>query len=167
MRMIFLGIAMLVLVSCQRSYYEIKGPLTQTETGIENEIIVPEAVALLVRPILDAHSEYITARRAGERTSERIMSELLYSLTENESSDADEALVVLTCFYIGESQEDSDEVISRGTKMLVYLGKYKNKSPIILGMDYPDLIRRRNNYGFEGTIMAIKQGRRGTWDGDG
>ena len=155
MRPVFLLAAMVVLVSCQKAYCETSENIMSPEVEIENGLIVPESVALLVRPILDAQYrgyEY-----------ERTVGDFLYSLTKNESAAADEALVVLTFFYIGESQEETDAIISRGTKMLSYLEKYRNKNPIIPDRNYPNSMRH-DNHGFEGIIPAIKQGMRGTWD---
>jgi len=160
MRRIFLLITIVIMISCQESYSETKESKISQEIDIENGLIVPESVALFVRPILD---EQYKRLYSGEYKYEINMRNLLYSLIKNESKIADEALVVLTCFYIGESQEDSNEVISRGTRMLVYLEKYRNSNPIIPDRDYPNSMRR-NNYGFEGKVQAIKQGLRGTWD---
>jgi len=163
MRHSILFILMSVSIFPQRSYCEINENTLSQETNIENGVIIPESVALLIRPILDGHYKFSTGEY-NYRTLENNVSNLLYSLIKNESAVADEALVVLTCFYIGESQEDSSEVISRGTRMLTYLGKYKNKYPIIPDSNYPNSMRRNNNYNFEVMIMAIKQGLRGNWD---
>jgi len=162
MRHSILFILMSVSIIPQRSYCEINENTMSQETNIENGVIVPESVALLIRPILDAHYNFSTGEYS-YRTLENNVSNLLYSLIKNESAVADEALVVLTCFYIGESQEESDEIISRGTRMLKYLEKYRNKNPIIPNRNYPNSMRR-NNYGFEGITTAIKQGLRGSWD---
>lgn len=158
--MIFLLITIAVLISCQKSFCETKERPVLLETEVDNEILVSESVALLIRPILDEQYKRLFT---GEYEYERNMSNLLYSLIENESAAADEALVALSFFYIGESQEDSNAIISRGTRMLIYLEKYRNKNPIIPDRNYPNSMRR-NNYGLEGRVQAIKQGLRGTWD---
>jgi hypothetical protein len=71
------------------------------------------------------------------------------------------------CFYIGESQEETDAVIRRGPEMLVYLRKYQYRDPEIPNCRYPDSIRKSTSIketDFEGAINAIRHGRRGTWD---
>ena len=49
-----------------------------------------------------------------------------YPLTQKKGRFSDEALVVLMCFDImGESQEETDEVIARDRKMPPYVEKYR------------------------------------------
>ena len=153
MRLIILLFTMIIFIFCQRSYCESEESVTSLEVNIENGIIIHESVALIIRPILDGHYKY-SIGEYNYHTLENKVNYLLYSLIENENADTDEALVVLTCFYIGESQEERDEIISRGTRMLTYLEKYRNKKPIIPDRNYPDYMRR-DNYGFEGITIAI------------
>jgi len=62
-----------------------------------------------------------------------------YPLTQKKGRFSDEALVVLMCFDImGESQEETDEVIARDRKMPPYVEKYRKGDPKIAGRAYPD-----------------------------
>jgi hypothetical protein len=95
---------------------------------------------------------------------------MLQGLVERKGPDADEALVVLMCFYVGESQEDEDAVISRGRRMLSYLNKYRRAIPSIPDRPYPDSMLKdasSKEDSFQGAVTAIKRGWRGTWDNPG
>src|SRR5216684_6646206 len=80
-------------------------------------VVVPAQVAALLRPILDE-------KQKGAQHDESRLSKLLYGLTQKQGHAADEALVVLMCFEVGESQEETDAVIGRGKRMLLLLNKY-------------------------------------------
>jgi hypothetical protein len=126
-------------------------------------VMVPERVAVLLRPVLDA-----LQRSREEGQSDQTRNELFYALTKERGHFADEALVVLMCFDVmGESQEDTDAVIARGRKMLPYITKYRNRDPKIPQRAYPTSMMKntfRKGDDFQGAIKAIKHGWRGTWD---
>jgi hypothetical protein len=95
------------------------------------------------------------------------MGKLLYDLTKNSTKVADEALVVLMCFHIGESQEEEDAVISRGKRMLPLLRKYQHVVPVVPERDYPKSMLNSHDIKREkvvGATQAIHKGLRGTWD---
>jgi hypothetical protein len=127
-------------------------------------VVVPERVAILVRPVLD---ELQHSRIEGEN-DRHLVDARFYALAKKQGASADEALVVLMCFDVmGESQEDSDAVIARGRKMLPYLRKYCCGEPKITGRAYPDSLLKssaRKQDDFQGAMKAIEQGWRGSWD---
>jgi hypothetical protein len=123
-------------------------------------IVVPVQAAELVRPILDEMQK-------GAVHDERRLSNLLYGLTQKRGRAADEALVVLMCFYVGESQEEADAVIARGKKMLPLLDKYQGRNPKVPGRTYPDSMLRGTSSkddAFEGAARAIRKGWHSTAD---
>ncbi len=130
------------------------------EIQMQKPIVVPEPAGALLRPILDE------VQKGGQR-DERRLNDLLYGLTQKNGHGADEALVVLMCFYVGESQEEVDAVIGRGTKMLPLLNKYRDRNPNIPGRSYPESmfkgISSKDN-SFKGAIRAIHNGWHSTAD---
>ena len=101
-------------------------------------VTVPEASAKLVKPILDlqqrwlecsGHHKVSGCEIGSQNERQSRMSKLLYDLARSKARPADEALVVLMCFNIGESQEEEDAVISRGKRMLPLLRKYQFSLP--------------------------------------
>ena len=158
---ICLLVIMLTFVQVKLS--TIKAYTTLSYMQIKNEIIVPKPVALLVQPILDEKFKYLSNK---EHYSSRL-GNLIYSLTKNKKDAADEALVVLMCYKLGESQEDMSEVIARGKKMIVYLKKYQKMNPVISNRNYPNSMLKNDQSkadDFDGAIDAINKGLRGTWD---
>lgn len=122
--------------------------------------VVSEQVAILVRPILDEKQE-------GTNRDESRLSNLLYELTQKKDRAADEALVVLMCFDIGESQEEADAVIARGKRMLPYLKKYRDRNPKVPHRTYGNSILKGGAAKadtFDGAIKAINHGWQGTGD---
>jgi hypothetical protein len=127
----------------------------------KDSVVVPAPAAALVRPILD--------EEAGPH-DERHPSDRLYDLTQKKGPAADEALVVLMCFDVGESQEEVDAVIARGKKMLPILKKYQNKDPRIPGRSYPRTLYRgvlSKDDAFQGAVKAIHHGWHSTADNPG
>ena len=135
-------------------------------------VSVPETVATLVRPMLDLLQESVAEcgergkpsncrdgeRYVHERERMRKFEDALRRLTKERGRSADEALVVLMCYNIGESQEETDAVIRRGRRMLLYLNKYRDQIPIIPSRQYPDSmlhnpVNKIEN--FEGATKAI------------
>ncbi len=124
---------------------------------------VLESIAVLVRPVLDEQVQILS----GKGGDQRKLSGLIYDLTKKQGSITDEALVVLMCFYVGESQEETDAVIARGKKMLPLLKKYQDKNPSITGRTYPDSMLKGSSSKadtFEGAIKAINHGWHSTAD---
>lgn len=134
-------------------------PVSQSDDGVQS-VVVPAPVAALLRPILDE-------KQKGAQHDESRLSNLLYRLTQQKGRVADEALVVLMCFDVGESQEETDAVIGRGRRMLMYLKKYQDRSPKISGRTYPSSMFRDSSGkadAFEGAVKAIKRGWHSTAD---
>lgn len=148
-----------ILVTFVLSFSVIVGAQSQSQ----KTIAVPEKVAVLLRPILDELQQY--RYEGGDRHK---VDRRYYALTKRTGRFADEALVVLMCFDVmGESQEETDEVIARGRRMLAYVEKYRSSDPKIAGRAYPGSLLKglsRKEDDFQGVIEAIKHGWRGTWD---
>jgi hypothetical protein len=128
--------------------------------GRTQSVDVPAQAAALVSPILDEIQK-------GTEHDESRLGDLLYGLTQKKGRAADEALVVLMCFYVGESQEETDAVIGRGKRMLPLLKKYQHKNPKIGGRTYPDSMLKGisgKDDAFGGAIKAINHGWRSTAD---
>ena len=143
---------------------------------------VPENVAALIRPMLDLRQESVAeCGEVGkpsrcidgefythEMERQRKFGEALHKLTEKRGSSADEALVVLICFYVGESEEEADAVIRRGRRMLLYLKKYEDRVPAIPNREYPSSMLHNSDdkieY-FKDVIKAIHKGRSSTAGG--
>jgi hypothetical protein len=149
------------------------------EAGHQPSTTLPEQVAALVRPILDLRQQSITecgepgesTRKAclygagyeHERERWQKVAEGIANVSSRKTTATDEALVVLMCYYVGESGEHIDEVINRGRQMLPYLRKYEARTPMIPGRRYseslltsPDV--KKND--FTGAIDAINHGRK-------
>jgi len=123
-------------------------------------VIVPVQAAVLLRPILDEVQK-------GTEHDESRLSNLLYGLTQKKGHAADEALVVLMCFYVGESQEEEDALIARGSRLLPLLQKYEARNPKVPGRTYPDsMLKGISGKGdsFKGAVKAIKHGWHSTAD---
>ena len=126
----------------------------------DQRMFVSVPVAVLVRPILDEIQK-------SSQHDQSHLSNLLYALTEKKGRAADEALVVLMCFDVGESQEETDAVIARGKRMLPLLKKYQARNPKIPGRLYPDSMLKGASIKadtFEGAVKAIKHGWHSTGD---
>jgi len=141
-------IGMLVVLAGARQVSESPGA---------HSVVVPSRVVALLRPIL----------REKQGGDERRLNKLLYTLTQTKGRAADEALVVLMCFDLGESQEETDAVIARGRRMLPLLEKYKNGNPRIPAESYPvSMLKGASTKAdaFEGAVKAINHGWRSTAD---
>ena len=149
------------------------------EVGQQPSTTVPQKVAALVRPILDQRQQSImqcgepgeSTRKAclygtgyeHERERWRNVAEGIANLTSRKTTATDEALVVLMCFYVGESGEHIDEVINRGRQMLPYLRKYEVRTPVIPGRRYSESLLTRPDVkkdDFTGAIDAINHRRK-------
>ena len=128
-----------------------------------DNVVVPTEVAAILRPVLDALQRY----RAEGSHDESQLDTLFVALSKKKGRLADEALVVLMCFDMGESQEETDAVIARGKKMLPLIEKYREKNPRLPLHANPEprlkgLSRKADD--FEGAVKAINLGWKGTWD---
>jgi hypothetical protein len=105
-----------------------------------------------------------------EMERQRKFGESLSELTKKRGGSADEGLVVLMCFYLGESKEEADEVVRRGRRMLPYLKKYGDRVPAIPNRGYPSSMLHnpedKTEY-FKGVIRAIHKGWSGFADPEG
>jgi hypothetical protein len=89
---------------------------------------------------------------------------LVARLQSNETRPADEALVVLLQYYVGESESFDlmADIAKRGKRELPYLLKYRDLVPRIPGRNYPNSIltdRDFRKHEFDETIGAIKRGK--------
>lgn len=159
-KLLFLSCCLSALLSVATET-QVSAPKETSESpGKARSLTVPAQVAALLRPILDE-------KQKGAQHDERRLSNLLYDLTRKQSHSADEALVVLMCFDVGESQEETDAVIARGKKMLRLLKKYQDSTPRIPGRTYPhSMLKGTSNKAdtFEGVVKAINQGWNSTAD---
>jgi hypothetical protein len=154
------------------------GGLAQARDS-RSEVVVPEQVAALVRPILDLRAESVaecgepgtpTAPKCltgegYERNQDRSrkVAEGVARLIAQRGKAADEALVVLMCYYTGESGDDEDGVINRGHRELPYLIKYRGRTPVIPQRGYLSsmlLSRDVKKDSFRTAINAIEKGER-------
>jgi len=143
------------------------------QKGSTNPVTVPEQVAALVRPILDLRQQSVTdCGQAGEPTRKTCLSEReqkrwwnvgrgIASLASQKTAAADEALVVLMCYYTGESGDNEDAVINRGRRELPYLHKYWKSDPAIPQRQYSDSMRlshEAKDESFQIAVSAIGKG---------
>jgi len=147
------------------------------QTDGKQTVTVPEQVAALLRPILDLRQQSVTecgqpgkANRntcgsgiGHEREQKRWwkVGEGIAHLDSQKTPAADEALVVLMCYYTGESGDDEDAVINRGRRELPYLFKYRESDPVIPERKYSDSIRldhEAKDESFQIAISAIRKG---------
>jgi hypothetical protein len=118
---------------------------------------------MLLRPVLDELQRY----RSQSGYSEHELGELFHALTETKGRFADEALVVLMCFDMGESQEEADAVIARGRRMLPYIKKFQDNTPKIPERSYDDSMLKSpysKDIAFQGAVKAINHGWHSTAD---
>jgi hypothetical protein len=153
------------------------------DSDAKQKIVVPERVAALVRPILDLRQASVAeCGEPGEATRQACLTGTGYkheqerwrkvaqevgnlishkTATADEATTADEALVVLMCYYTGESGDNEDGVINRGRRELPYLLKYRQSDPVIPQRTYPGSMRLApdaKEESFQIAINAIKKG---------
>ena len=147
------GIFVLALVVCP------------TVARAKQSIIVSKEARDLLIPILDAFSKAQEKQPVDETENSPFWrgSVLLGALFRNRSSGADEALIVLFDYYLGEANGADllHQVTLRGRKILPYLQRLRRRRPRIPGRNYPrsmllsDSIRAEF---FGNAISAIRQG---------
>jgi hypothetical protein len=109
----------------------------------QQQVVVPELVAAIVRPILDLREESIAdCGEPGMPTEPKCLTgdgydreqtrwwkvaEGVGAVIAQKGATADEAFVVLMCYYTGEYGDDIDAVINRGRRMLPYLQQYRKR----------------------------------------
>jgi|SRR5271165_2057913 len=138
-------------------------PQTSAANNNSRTVAVPVQVAALLRPVLGELQNY----RSESGHDEHQLDERFRVLTEKKGRVADEALVVLMCFDMGESQEEADAVIARGRRMLPFLKKYQDRNPQFPGRNYPDsMLKSASSKAdtFEGAVRAINHGWHSTAD---
>jgi hypothetical protein len=121
-----------------------------------SNVAVPERSAALIRPILDLRQQSIAecgelgsnsncaSGAAYERQQDRDEKiwELVVALTQRSGPQADEALVVLTCFNLDVAHETSDAIVDRGRRMLPLIDKYHRHRPVVPNRNYPGVMLR-------------------------
>lgn len=106
---------------------------TLRAVGTHGGVVVPASVVKLVRPILDEKQRLAS----GEVHDENQLNHPLSRITKEHSSDADEALVVLMWFDLGNSLKGEDPVIARGRSMPPLSAEVRGPSPCDSGADLP------------------------------
>jgi hypothetical protein len=106
---------------------------------------VPPPAAKLVIPILNAlEKAQHEPRPIREEKGSPLWTAgtLTGNLIQNKSHASDEALVVLLYYYLGEAngEDQTEEILARGKKMLPYLKKYESHSPRIPGKRYDEIL---------------------------
>jgi hypothetical protein len=128
-------------------------------------VTVPPAVSKLLIPVLDAYEKARTdnsprSEQEGGTLWKAVI--LAARVMDNKTPAADEALVVLEYFYIGEGAggDNNIEIVDRGKRMLPYLKKYQARFPRIPGRDYKELLlpRETSQLWFREIIAAIERG---------
>ena len=104
-------------------------------------VVVPPRVTKLILPILDAMQQAFDGPHPlNEQEGSPLWNAgvMMGKLFDNKSPASDEALVVLLYYYLGESngEDQFQEIICRGNRMLPYLRKYQLLSPEILQRHY-------------------------------
>jgi len=155
----------------------VQTPVIRAQTQHTTDQVLPKGSADLLVPILDLRYESIrecgigkefrcTSGPAGDRDTARWkkVEELVAGLIKNKSSSADEAVVVLLQYYVGESEGPDliTNVTTRGRRVLPYLLKYRDNIPSIPGRSYPasmltDQDIRQEE--FDEAIRAVKSGK--------
>jgi hypothetical protein len=139
---------------------------TVAQATSDRRVMVPPSVARRVTPILDAVEE---ARNGPQPMNEEKgsplwrASELVGKLFGDRSPTSDEALVALLYYYLGEAngEDQLQEIICRGKRMLPFLREYRSISPEIPQRHYSEKIRlapETVNGMFEEATDEIKKG---------
>jgi len=159
---------LLVLTLLGASFAQVPVPRGSASSAKQtpHKVLVPERVANLVRPLLDLRrksqqQQEMDCVADADPTKcvdpgEKNFWELFSKLDARRDATSDEALVVLMCFYIGESQEETDAVIGRGRRMLKYLEKYRAATPVIRGRAYPTSMLKERSIKTDDSAGAVK-----------
>jgi hypothetical protein len=128
------------------------------------EIVPPKEVQVLLKPILDLRAKAESSQGEQQQSAFVQSDKLIGNLFRKKSRAADEALVVLMNFYVGESLQTDlvHQVTTRGKRMLPLLLKYEHAPVALPGVNYPksllvaDDVRKK---GFDDAIEAVKTGK--------
>lgn len=141
---------------------------------------VPDAVSRLVIPILDAQLEAMRERDAQRQESMKQQAQgksveqfppqpmlkrrdaLLTGIVRKRGTYADEALVVLLDYSLGEGEDVlvESEVTERGKRMLKYLSKYRSQRPLLPNRQFPEgMIRDGRQARWSRIIDYVRAGR--------
>jgi hypothetical protein len=101
----------------------------------------PSTAADLAANVLDIASEALLKDDGGPRWDE--LDRRLDALFANNTKEADEAVVILVSFYLGEHEcEEVDEnLVSRGPRMIPLLERYRHEEPSSLLHEYPRRVK--------------------------
>jgi hypothetical protein len=115
---------------------------TSVRTGHLGQFAGPNAEKLLV-PILDAHYAAQTGSPDSAARNLEVSNSLLDQLLQDRSTAADEALVILLGFSLGEGNDHEVErnLTMRGTRILSLLRRYRYKPVVFAGKEYLDSLR--------------------------
>jgi len=128
------------------------------------EIVPPKEAQALLKPILDLRAKAESAQGEQQQSAFEQSEKLIGSLFHKKSRAANEALVVLMNFYVGESLQPDlvHQVTVRGKQMLPLLLKYRKASVAFSGFKYPpsllvaDDVRKKS---FDDAIEAVRTGK--------
>jgi hypothetical protein len=133
-------------------------------TSAPATVVPPSDVRKSVTPILDlcARTEKTQADDHDEQVFE--YGRMVGALFQTKTKSADEALVVLMDFYIGESLGDDllHQVTKRGKRMLPLLMKYRTARIVFPEREYPSSllvspeVKRENS---DSAIKSVKAGK--------
>jgi hypothetical protein len=145
-------------------YLLIAAILALQAVTVTAEIVPPREVQVLVKAILDLRSKAECSQGEQQQSAFQQSEKLMGRLFQKKSAAADEALVVLMNFYVGESiQADLiHQVTTRGKRMLPLLLKYKKASVAFSKVEYPksmlvaDDVRKKS---FDDAIAAVRAGK--------
>ena len=101
----------------------------------------PNTAADLAANVLDIASEALLRDDGGPKWEE--LDRRLDALFANNTKEADEAVVILVSFYLGEHEcEEVDEnLVSRGPRMIPLVERYLREEPLSLLHEYPRRVR--------------------------
>ena len=127
-------------------------------------IPLPKGVQALLEPILDLRAEAESSAGEKQQVAFEKSEKLVAGLFKVKSKNADQALVVLMNFYVGESLQADlvHEVTLRGKRMLPLLVKYRQESVTFTDRKYPQSlslagdIRQRD---FDNAINSVRSGK--------
>src|ERR1700687_1375150 len=127
-------------------------------------IVPPREVQSLLRPILDLCAEAEESQGEHQNAVFYQVAKQTGGLFQMRTKAADEALVVLMNFYIGESpgQDLLHQVTVRGKRMLPLLLKYRNAHVIFSQRKYPSSILLAHDVKkefFENAIESVTAGK--------
>jgi hypothetical protein len=124
----------------------------------------PRSVESLVVPILDLRAQAESSQGEAQQSAFTKSEKLTGRLFQIHTRAADEALVLLMNFYVGEALQSDlvHEVTKRGKRMLPLLMKYQHDTVHFSKRSYPVSLLVANDVRtneFETAIQAVKSGK--------